>query len=248
MARAHFVSRANKDIYENGKTVSYKSKKGKNKGQMLSKLDRTIPENSKDKVLIKKGEPYYWYQFKGSERTISRTAPKPSQLTRSGYLSQLYDLQDRLSSIRDDVNEPEDLSTAVDEIKTDLESLKEECEGSLGNMPEALQETSSSGELLRERIDSLDNAISELDGIDCDDFEEIDEADLREEAIEALGLIPHEEDDEFGGGDDKEEIDEHGFTDDEQKQIDAKIDELKDEKKSEWLDEKCDELSNVSFD
>lgn len=231
MARAHLVSKANKNIYENGKRVTYTSKKGKRIGEQKSKLDRTIPANDSDKILIAKGESYYWWKFKNSEKSFSKTRPKNSQLTRSGYLSQLYNLQDRLSDIRGNVSEADDLSSAVDDIKSDLESLKEECEGSLENMPEHLQESSSSGELLHERIDSLDNAISELEGIDCEDYEEPDKDELRTEAIEELQL---DEDDEE-------------TLQDRETEINDAMERIKEEKLSDWLDEKCEEINGVEL-
>ncbi len=122
MARATFVKAAQKDIYVTGKYVEYESKKGKRAGQTLSKLDRTVPANAKDPIFIAKGESYYWWAFKRGGKHFSKTAPKASQLTQSGYLSTLYDIQDRLNEISADT--PEDLQSEVEDIKSDLESLK----------------------------------------------------------------------------------------------------------------------------
>lgn len=228
MARAHYVGRANKDIYENGKYVKYTSKKGKRAGQVLEKLDRTVPKDKSDKILIKKGEPYYWWQFKNSNPTISKTAPKRSQLTRSGYLSQLYDLQDRLGEIRSDVSTPDNLESIVSDITSELENLKDECQSSLDNMPEGLQENSSSGQLLQERIDALDSAVSELESVDID-YDEPSDDDLRAEAIEDL------------------QLDEESLQDQET-EINAAIERIRADKLEEWLDEKCEEISNVSLE
>lgn len=229
MARAHFVGKARKNIYENGKYRKYKSKKGKNKGKMLEVLDVTIPENNKDKILIKKGESYWWWQFKNSNKSYSKTQPKASQLTRSGFLSQLYDITDRMSSI--DVSDAAELESVLDDIKSDIENLKDETESSLQNMPDHLQESSSSGQLLQERIDALDNAYSELDGVDCS-YDEPSDEELRDEAISDLGL----------NEDDKKEMREN------KDEIAAKIEELREDKFSEWLDEKRSEIENISID
>jgi hypothetical protein len=225
MARATFVKAAQKTIYENGKRVEYVSEKGKRTGQTLSKIDRTIPQDENDKVFIEKGESYYWWAFKNGGKHLSKTAPKASQLTRSNYLSQLYDLQDRIGEIK--AESPEDLESVVEELKSDLESLKEETEGSLENMPESLQ-SSPTGELLQERVDSLDNAISELESIDLD-YEEPDTDEIKEEIADEEGIDSNEE------GWDKDITDEQ-------------IEEKKSEKLQEWLDEKISEVQNISID
>lgn len=245
MARATFVKSAQKNIYQSGKHVKYTSKKGKREGQELTKLDRTVPKDENDPIFIAKGESYYWWAFKNGGKHFSKTAPKQSQLTQSAYLGELYSIQEELEVIRENISDADDLSSSVDDIKSRLEELKETTEGSLENMPEGLQQ-GDTGQLLQERIDALDNAISEMEGIDFD-YDEQDEDDLREEAIEELGLTPHDKDDEEEG-EDAEEINEAGFTEDEEKQIESKIEEKKDEHLQEWLDEKCDELTNISFE
>lgn len=165
MARANFVKAAQKNIYVNGAYVKYESKKGKRAGQQLTKLDRTIPKDKSDTILISKGEPYYWWQFKNGPKHFSKTPPKQSQLTQSNYLSQLYSIQESMDD--PGAETAEDLQAFVEDVKDQLESLKEETEGSLENMPESLQ-SSPTGELLQERIDALDNAINELEGIDLE--------------------------------------------------------------------------------
>ena len=165
MARANFVKAAQKDIYTVGKYVKYESKKGKRAGQELIKLDRTVPKDKSDAIFIGKGESYWWWQFKNDGKHFSKTRPKNSQLTQSNYLSQLYAIQESMDDPKAETYE--DLQAFVEDIKEQLESLKEETEGSLENMPESLQQ-GPTGELLQERIDALDNAINELEGIDLD--------------------------------------------------------------------------------
>lgn len=211
MARSHFVKKSNKNIYVTGKFVKYISKRGKVAGQEKGKLDRTVPANKDDKILIAKGEPYYWWKFRHGGIHISKEAPKPSQLTQSSYLSTLYEIQERIENIN--VDSADEFESEVEEIKSDLESLKDECQSSLDNMPESLQENSSSGQLLTERIEALDNAISEIDGIDLGyDEPSKDDLSLEEDAT------------------------------------DEEVEEMKVEKFQEWLIEKKDELSNVSFE
>ena len=57
----------------------------------------------------------------------------------------------------------------VDEIIDVLSELQSEVEESLENIPEQLREYSSSGELLQERYDNLDDCIRELEDIDTSD-------------------------------------------------------------------------------
>ena len=57
----------------------------------------------------------------------------------------------------------------VDELKSAIEELRDETQDKLDNMPESLQE-SSTGELLQERVDMLDEALDELESIDIDDL------------------------------------------------------------------------------
>ena len=50
-------------------------------------------------------------------------------------------------------------------IADELDTIKDNCQDSLDNMPEGLQE-GDTGQLLQERIDQLDDVISELEDID----------------------------------------------------------------------------------
>lgn len=219
MANATFVKQAQKDIYTSGKYVKYESKKGKRIGQELTKLDRTVPKDNTDTVFIAKGESYYWWAFKNGRKHFSKTHPKPSQLTQSNYLSQLYLIQERVDEIS--ALDAGDIESFIEELKSDLESLKEETEGSLENMPESLQ-SSPTGELLQERIDSIDSAISELDGIEYD-YDEPDNDEIKQEIIEEEGDENYEpSEDEIEG--------------------------LRAEKLQEWIDEKINEIQSVSFE
>lgn len=214
MAKANFVKAAQKDIYTYGKNVQYLSKKGKREGQTKSKHDRTVPKDENDPIFIAKGESYYWWQFKNGGKHFSKERPKSSQLTQSNYLSQLYSIQESMETI--EANDAEELNAVRDDLVSQLESLKEETESSLENMPESLQ-SSPTGELLQERIDALDSAISELEEIDLD-YEEPDDDDIKEEFS------------------DEPDITEEG------------INERKEEKLQEWLDEKRDEIMSISFE
>lgn len=239
MARATFVKAAQKDIYRHGKYVSYESKKGKRAGKTLSKLDRTVARDEEDTVYIAKGESYYWWAFLKGGKHFSKTKPKRSQLTQSDYLSQIYDFEDDIDHLSaSDFSDASELEAWVDDLKSSLEELRDQQEESKSNMPESLQE-SPTGELLQERYETLENAVSELEGIDATDYEEPDEDDIRDELKDNVDFTSTEEQDE----------DENFDEDEEKKKLvsDDDIQFYKDEQLSEWLDEKISEIQNISL-
>ena len=86
-----------------------------------------------------------------------------------------------------------DLAETVESLKSDLEELRDELQDRLDNMPESLQD-SDTGNTLQERIDSLDEAISELESVDAEFDEEEDGKEEFEERVKseiesALGSI-----------------------------------------------------------
>jgi len=131
---------------------------------------------------IRKGETYYWWKFRMGGKVRSRSYPKRSQLTQSPWLKELYDLQDRDKFHL--VHSQEEWEPQVENFKDWIESLKEQAEESLENMPEHLQDTSSTGELLTERIEACENWIDELDCVDLsyeDPPEDLSTEELKEE-------------------------------------------------------------------
>lgn len=161
-----YTKKAQKPLYERGLRVTKKRESGKNVGSEYYKTDRTLPADEDDTILIQKGETYYeWTPFR-SERHISKTYPKRSQLTGSGFLAELYDLQDEtIANLSAETME--DLDNEKSDILSTIEDMKSQCEDSLSNMPEHLQESSSAGQTLQERIDALDEWYNEIDSVDC---------------------------------------------------------------------------------
>jgi hypothetical protein len=136
MTKAHFVKRARKDYADHD---------------------------------IKKGESYYWWKFmrggRGGPKIFSKTAPKASQLTQSEFLSQIYDLQDRISELVIDSSSIEDFDSEVQSIIDDIRSLGEEQSDKYSNMPDGLQ-NGDVGQLLQDRADGCEQWASDLEGID----------------------------------------------------------------------------------
>lgn len=145
----------------------------------VKKCRKDYPEKD-----IKKGDEYWWWKFNFGPTIRSKTKPRRSQLTRSGFLSQLYEIQDN-SSRWDDITSTDDFEAIRDDLINELTELKEECECNLENMPQHLQESSQSGETLTERIDGLDSWISDLESVDLEIDEELDVED-RESRVEEI--------------------------------------------------------------
>lgn len=80
---------------------------------------------------------------------------------------------------QDDIGISED---TAEELISAIEDIRDQCQESLDNMPEQLQE-SDSGTTLQERIDACDAAIEELEQVSWDDCNE----DAEEEAKEEMG-------------------------------------------------------------
>lgn len=127
---------------------------------------------------IQKGDSYYWWSFRFGPEIKSKTYPKRWQLTQSAFLQELWQLEDGLEFDR------EDLDNSVSSLVDEIQALVDQCQDSLDNMPDNLRESSETGMLLQERIDALEQWISDLQSVDLDvpDIEDIEvtEEDLPE--------------------------------------------------------------------
>jgi len=164
-----------------------------------------VKKAAKDNQVVKKGEPYYWWKFRHSGKRYSKTYPRPSQLTQSEFLSQAYELAERLEDLEEECQTVEDLKSEVEGIADEIESLGSEQEEKIYNMPDALQE-SETAELLRGRSETCSEWADNLRGIDMDTMEEVsgdepedDESD-REEPSEGE-QIPDEPEEPYTGHD-----------------------------------------------
>ena len=224
MARANFVNKAQKDIFNYGKRVEYVSAKGKREGQTLSKTDRTIPRDDDDTIFIAKGESYYWWQFQNSPKQYSKTRPRASELTQSAYYSTLYSIVEQIEDFS--TASADELSDFAESIKTELEDLRDTTQESYDNMPENLQ-YSPTADLLQERVDSLESAISEIESIDLEYYGE-DEDDVKLIIAEEQSI----------------DVEVDGWEDEAQNFLEEKLQELEDE----WVQEKLQELQAISFE
>lgn len=138
---------------------------------------------------IEIGDSYYWWKFRFGSKQCSKNRPARSQLTQSAFLSQFYGIEDRIAMCNSEISDQESFETFKEDITGEIEALREECQDSLDNMPEHLQDTSSSGELLTERIDGLEEWQDQIDGVEC----ECEEEDMKQEAIDEHGEYDEEE-------------------------------------------------------
>lgn len=130
-----------------------------------------VEKARKDNPAVKKGESYYWWKFRYGGKRYSRTRPRQSQLTQSAYFGTLYQIAEFVSDSNPE--DWDDFETMKDDVVSQITDLRDETQSSLDNMPDSLQ-YSPTGELLQERIDALDSAESEIDGIYEYEFEDED--------------------------------------------------------------------------
>lgn len=113
----------------------------------VKKARKDIPEHG-----IKRGDSYYWWQFAFEPRTISKEKPKRSELTKSEYQKDLFDMEDEFELMwKESTEDADQLRKYFIHRISKLEQKQKE---RLGNMPDHLH-SSPVGRLLNERINEL---------------------------------------------------------------------------------------------
>lgn len=135
---------------------------------------------SKCGAVINVGELYYKIvaQFQTPRTRCKNCKPERCELTTSEFFMWLWDLQDHLEE-RYDLRCEE----GKDELYSEIENQMEELQGRLDNMPEPLQ-WAPTGEMLRERIDTLESAICEIDNLEYPDKEDYNDENNTDEENE----------------------------------------------------------------
>lgn len=146
----------------------------------VKKARKAIPEYD-----IAVGDEYYWWKFRFGGKHVSKTYPCRSQLTQSDFLATLWDAQDACSSAVAEAKDEGDFEAAVEELKGELETLRDECEEKRSNLPESLQDVGS-GEMLQNRYDQLEEYINNLEGISYSELEDAETETEREAARENI--------------------------------------------------------------
>ena len=161
---------------------------------------------------------YYWWSVKSaysSYKRFSKTQPKASDLTQSEYWSAIYGIQEDVDGADEAFD---DLESFREDVAQRVRELGEECREKFDNLPEGFQQ-GSTGELLEQRADSCEGAADEIEGLSVPEI------------------------DDFDGVDDILEEPDEGTT--ERATWDDALEEWKNEKSAEFIDEIRDILSNI---
>jgi hypothetical protein len=161
----------------------------------------------------------------------SKTPPTRSQLTNSEFLAAIYDLEDGCDWSNAEC--PEDLQSKRDELVSELQSLGQEQSDKFDNMPDGLQQ-GPTGELLEQRAEACENIANEFEGVELDDFDE----DLEDEEIDEVRVAWRDEN----------KYDEDVDVPEDDNRFQEMLAEKKAEKAERWLEEKSQELMDVSWD
>lgn len=197
---------------------------------------------------IKKGESYYWWEFRYGGTHKSKERPKPSQLTQSEFLSQAYALNERIEELSAD--NAEDLKSEVEDICSEIRSLGEEQADKISNMPDSLQE-GPTGEMLQNRADACEEWADNLEQVDLDideptEDDAISALDIGEPTMEELETDLQNGTETLDEGQTKEEKLED-LVDEYRQSVSDKLEELKTEYEEE-LGEKIAELQAIQYE
>jgi hypothetical protein len=153
-----------------------------------------VAKARKDNPAVKKGQPYYWWQFRtggpgigpirSGAKHYSATPPRASQLTQSAYLGGIADIQDEIADLEAD----DGLEDRVTDIAERIRELGNEQEEKLENMPDGLKEAPT-GQMLQERKDACEAAADELEAITFDVESKDDEQTVEEYWQEKLDEV-----------------------------------------------------------
>ena len=123
--------------------------------------------------IIPVGSKYFYVDFYSGRHAVrcASCGFKRWETTENSYLQTLYQIQDDYQEKLDNMDADTADTSIKDDIVSDLENLRDECQERFDNIPEQLQD-GDAGSLLQERIDSLDEAISDIDNVDFEEFDD----------------------------------------------------------------------------
>lgn len=132
---------------------------------------------------IKTGDSYKWFANLIGRTSIRKNfciacTPRPSDLTTSDKLAQLYSVQETLEEAIAVVGCAEMLADALREAEGEAREVSEAYRESISNMPENLQQSSQCDEM-NEKADNIDSwaddlssAADEIEGLDAEPSDE----------------------------------------------------------------------------
>lgn len=131
-------------------------------------------------AVIKLGDSYFWFANRLGRMSVRKVfcaahRPRPSEVTTSDKLSQLYGAQE---AFEDQVFDSlEDIASALRDAASTAEEVGQEYRDSLDNMPDGLRDADSNG--IQEKIDAcsdwqgeLEQAADEVEGFEMPEEEE----------------------------------------------------------------------------
>jgi hypothetical protein len=130
------------------------------------RLDRSVPNDEHDPLLVKKGEAYYVWFFRNGNRQVSTTYPTKSQLTQSLFLKTIYCLEDKVDAIDLTNVDQQSMVYWLKSLIDEAANLLADQQQRISNMPKTLQKSSNSGRMLDERCLALQDWITRLKNID----------------------------------------------------------------------------------
>ena len=152
-----------------------------------------IKKAKKDNAVVSKGEPYYYMIFRMgatptrkfgfAKKVLFKNYPKASEMTMNAYKSAIRSIREEFSSENFYRDSWED---SVSEIVDRLTEIKDTAEESYDNMPDHLAESSSSGELLRERMETAEANIDAIESLDLEELNPSERFDEVKEVIEEV--------------------------------------------------------------
>ena len=139
----------------------------------------------------KKGDTYYYWRtrLKGQRSGVTRCSmrrPRPSQLTRSEYLGEVYELREEIEDAMGEFTDPDDLAAARDEWAQRARDIAEAQDEKLNNMPDGLRQ-GDSGMLLEERRDVMESWAGDIESMELPDCDDLDEDDCRQAIDDTIG-------------------------------------------------------------
>jgi hypothetical protein len=94
---------------------------------------------AKDNRVAKKGESYYWWKFRYGSKHMSKTPPRPSQLTQSDFLSRQMELEE-LRNLKNQMTE------AAREIESSVQSTVSAAQSEFDQVQKSIQGGAESAE------------------------------------------------------------------------------------------------------
>lgn len=141
---------------------------------------------------IKKGDTYYSWSFYKGPKMMSKTRPRPSQLTNS-KMGMAYAAAEALEDAIEAASCPGDITEALDNAASEIREVADEYQESADNIRDTFSESPTAddceekAEGLNEWADDIDSAKDDVEALNFSNFwTEGENDELREMAVEQL--------------------------------------------------------------